>query len=1088
MLSCALLLLAPGVGGVGGVGAGEPSPREIAGRVRLVSGQRPPAGTFVTARRPAAEWPVLGDPPRRPGGTAWASSRHHFPPPGRLDDVDGPPFEVRQPVDASGAFRLAIPADATHVEVSVTGRGITGAREPVVCAAGDPDLAGGLVIEAMPVTPLEVRVEAGGAPVPGARVVAVPDAGTRSELLAELGERFALPWTARIATTDSAGTARFEDLLPGPVRLTAWAPEAGATRAGNARVDPRRTVVLSLSGGAEVSGVVVDPDGRPVRDADVGIGPTFPVEATMGIWGSPALEACGALVARTGADGAFRIRGVPGGCLILARARAWAPSRPREVSKEEMQGESAKVVLRRPSPVSGKVSDAQGRPAAGVPVSAHVGEDARIFCWTTTDADGSYAIADAPAGGGEVRAGWEPGVATSSIPASRRVDLRLEVPVVARGRVVDATTGEPVRRFSIEQTLSSRRFAASDGSFRIETTPAAWLSIRAEGRIAAEDLRFAAPWGDTVSVPEIRLERERTVRGRAVVGSTDVSFEGCQVLGVEGKESRAPFAHVRVADAWTGADGWFRVGVGPAIGSLRVLPAGGASVQYVLPAPDKTLLARVPPSVTLRAKTPEEGGKPVVGWVRAGSGRYDLMGPEAVPTGDDGAFVIDGLAPGEWRLTVADGPRGDDVLARGTVVIAEDGGAQVTWSPLGTRFVTVRVRRGGAPLAGARVKVVSVVPFDRGNWRERAREENEKRSGVTDAEGVARVGPFVSEHLQASLVSPAVPERPGMPDEELPPQPEGEPSGEPPPAPTSFDLEVPAGAVTGRVVRAGTRAPVPGIPVWVEDPSEEVILLHASLGSAITAPDGTFSILHLPPGEYRVTAAADPPPMRSGPDPAEEASLRELLPSSMAVAVAKGTAPPVEIALRAGAVVRVRVLDAAGTPVPGAIVTLVSETAAADDRLPFGPPLGDRHMDATEEDGRARFAGLLPDSVRAYASIDGWLAASDVLAVPEEGTVDAVVVLDPARLVEVRVRATLDGRRIVPTELSLRHRDQWVHATIERTPEGPAWVARVPEGPIRAHASGVPFAAGLEGPSGEIEATMDLTRSPADIDVPIDRR
>jgi RNA polymerase sigma factor (sigma-70 family) len=122
----------------------------------------------------------------------------------------------------------------------------------------------------------------------------------------------------------------------------------------------------------------------------------------------------------------------------------------------------------------------------------------------------------------------------------------------------------------------------------------------------------------------------------------------------------------------------------------------------------------------------------------------------------------------------------------------------------------------------------------------------------------------------------------------------------------------PAGAVVGRVVEAGSGAPVSGALVWV-DP-EVWTPVRASSHNAATTADGRFRIDDIPPGRYRVGARAPGfAPMGPG----------------VEVAVEAGFEPPeAAIALERGAEVE-GIVTSAGAPVAGARVRLVREQGTA---------------------------------------------------------------------------------------------------------------------------------------------------------------
>jgi len=117
-------------------------------------------------------------------------------------------------------------------------------------------------------------------------------------------------------------------------------------------------------------------------------------------------------------------------------------------------------------------------------------------------------------------------------------------------------------------------------------------------------------------------------------------------------------------------------------------------------------------------------------------------------------------------------------------------------------------------------------------------------------------------------------------------------------------------------------------------------------GGVESAADGSFRVGHLGTGRYEVHV--DPPPQFLPPEPVEAAA---------------GTTD-VRVVLRAGATCVIRVVDVAGRPVAGAVVSAVEE--AADEEA--GPPLPMELLEAfgadgeaTASDGTLRLGGLRPE-------------------------------------------------------------------------------------------------------------------------------
>jgi hypothetical protein len=208
-------------------------------------------------------------------------------------------------------------------------------------------------------------VDAGGAPVAGARVTAA----------LEVGSGDAWRGSYRRAISDDAGNFRIEGVGDGRLSLRAEHERAGtATLAAESAPHPggERQVVLTLTVDSEISGRVRRSDGRPAAGARVDI--RF-VDARPP-W----------LNAETAADGEGRYAfyGVPPGSALLSaslRAGGSIRMRFREKARErgvQLQPGERKLNVDLDLPptgtLAGRVLQPDGQPAAGATVIASVSE------------------------------------------------------------------------------------------------------------------------------------------------------------------------------------------------------------------------------------------------------------------------------------------------------------------------------------------------------------------------------------------------------------------------------------------------------------------------------------------------------------------------------------------------------------------------------------------------------------------------------------------------------------------------------------------------------------------------------------------
>jgi hypothetical protein len=221
----------------------------------------------------------------------------------------------------------------------------------------------------------------------------------------------------RLATSDAQGSARYEGLLPGAVRLE-------LRHAGHAPRSLDLTLPVSggvlrveLEGEAALSGLVVDEQGLPLSGAVLsvatreglpiqlerggdaryaGVGelgvtrgpvPRIPVAAAS----EPAL---GTLASESDAQGAFRIAGLPPTPVIVSAARSGYAVGQLEVRDlaPHRERSALRIVLREAGRVEGSLRDARDHPVPGVYVASRTlggGELSAI-----TDSAGRFTLLD----------------------------------------------------------------------------------------------------------------------------------------------------------------------------------------------------------------------------------------------------------------------------------------------------------------------------------------------------------------------------------------------------------------------------------------------------------------------------------------------------------------------------------------------------------------------------------------------------------------------------------------------------------------------------------------------------------------------
>lgn len=341
------------------------------------------------------------------------------------------------------------------------------------------------------------------------------------------------------------GTFVLRDLLP----YATFDARARGHRPSNAfRVDElpatdsgKRSITLRLGEpGGRVTGIVLDPDGKPIEHAHVMAGARggFIVDSPDRIRSvSPSPAAV-----ETGGDGRFELFDdfEAGKQTIYAAARGF-PVWEGSVDVALGERKSVEIRLQRPARIEGRLIGLDGQSLPGVEVLAAV-EDRGGWSWTpfspskcTSNAAGGFVIDWVAAGSCELNAsddsrpeiGRAHALVECEADRTTTVELRMERGHVIAGRVVDEH-GAPVVGWSVdsesvsvtEQWYPRRAKTAADGSFALLNVGAGRsnLVVRAPRTIVeqarANGIRAGA--SDVVLVVKDARERKGTLQGRLV--------------------------------------------------------------------------------------------------------------------------------------------------------------------------------------------------------------------------------------------------------------------------------------------------------------------------------------------------------------------------------------------------------------------------------------------------------------------------------------------------------------------------------------------------------------------------------------------
>ena len=551
-----------------------------------------------------------------------------------------------------GALRTGrLPAVGLEPAAQVTGRVLGPGNQPLP----------GVVVEAVPAGALAARPFSSSEPVAdrgasepaGAFLLSSLKPSSRYELRARKAGY--LPAAVLVATASPRGRAPVVDL----------------------RLQPGRAAV----------GKVVAPDGRPLAGARVLLRPArregFPPPETHAEApvddGDPAS-------ARSDQNGLFRVAQCPAAELdVEVRLAGYAPARRAgfRTGPGTAPLDLGTMVLRPAARLIGRVVDEQNRGIAGAEIFLFdrlppEGTLDRALLGrkpdATAGADGSFALADLPAGYPQhlaVRArGFLPAtVRGARPPAAAPLLVRLAAGAWLTGRVVDERD-QPVPGARVglrsEETLEEDpyhrplgkevfrvAFSAEDGRFTIRDAPRgqAVLNASAEGFVPTEGVAVELPPADRSQPLVVRL------RGGAVVWGRISTRAGEAVAG-----ARVGAGH---ALAWSDAEGFYRLS-GVAAGeqrvevrhpryrrlarTLRTEPGGEYQLDFELPA-----------GVSVEGRVVDASGDPVAGAEVQLRTEDPELSEARARTDAGGRFHLEPIAAGVYHLraTAPDQARGE---------------------------------------------------------------------------------------------------------------------------------------------------------------------------------------------------------------------------------------------------------------------------------------------------------------------------------------------------------------------------------------------------------------------------------------------
>ncbi len=679
--------------------------------------------------------------------------------------------------------------------------------------------------------------------------------------------------------TAADGTFKAQRLPSGSnMRLTVTHPDfvegivAGITLTGGSA---KTGVSIVLRRGLEMAGTVRDSQGHPVVGAELRLRPA-PSEGRAGgrfAFGLGPGPGDDHFEATSGADGRFHIAGLEAGAYALEAHRDGLADARIDVARVDAEAVTPVVdVWMLPgAAIRGAVRRPDGSGARGFIVLAQAG-GSRAFPFgpgarrpEATGDDGLFSIEGLQAGetyaltvlGGGGLPQEHPGI----LAPAEGIDIAVGGTGQIAGHVVDAQTRKPILGFhaNYEAERGAGGFGrgpggrggfggrippaddggddedtppAADGSFLVkDVPPSSWtVVVEADGYETARVSHVEVKEGETTPDVEVRVSRGLVLSGRAVEAGT-----GQPIPGVSITASRAAGggpAGFGQAAALTDADGRFDV-ADLALGTYRVQahhPDYADASQIVdVQQQNATIEIQLSGGGTLAGLVVSPSGAPVPGAsvaVRAGGGgRFGGGGTPPTLSDESGAFHIDRLAPGVYRVSASLG--GASSAPQEVPLLA------------GQLRSDVRVVLGGG--ATLRGQISGLGADLRGSVNVTANGPQEFFAGVRPTADGAFTLPGLPEgstHLRATAGNPATGTRTASADVDIA---EGQ---------TEADVDIAftdGFSLTGTVTRSGQ--PVSGVAVMAR------VAGQGPSGTARTDEGGGYRIMGLGGGTYSVEAS-----------------------------------------------------------------------------------------------------------------------------------------------------------------------------------------------------------------------------------------
>lgn len=496
-----------------------------------------------------------------------------------------------------------------------------------------------------PAAEIAGRVTRGGAGLENVRIVAMVPGSMPSTV-----------------ATGADGSFTLTGLAPGSVRLMAM-KEEDFVREMRTVTAPARDVLIEIRPGGRVSGRVVEKDsGKPITTFDAGI-TTSRGGPGMMMMGPPQLRSF------TADDGSFTLDSVPPGAMVvMASSPGYASARLNINVEEGKEITGLELQLDTGIKLIGRVTSSNGSPLSDVQVRV-VPSPTGSFATSgmermaATDGNGEYSIEGLEAGEESIGFTHPKHSATQKSVTLKGRETRLDVQLTSGGKLsgtVVTESGAPVADAQVEAMSGSGFKAArtnASGAFEFDTvTPGRYRFTASKAGMADGVLSDV----DVTSGTPVRIVMKAggTISGR-ITGLTPQELGQAQVMASSSGQN--------TASGTVDANGNYRI-EGVASGTVQVMAWSGTSFSGTSRrAPSQTV--ELAPGGSQQVDLAFRGDIVVTGRVTrngmpVAGGQVNFLprgnssrGSGSSPTDNDGQYSVSGLEEGEYNVMVSDSLR-----------------------------------------------------------------------------------------------------------------------------------------------------------------------------------------------------------------------------------------------------------------------------------------------------------------------------------------------------------------------------------------------------------------------------------------------